>query len=106
MIFHAVKVNQQFQALGVTGRIIIKSPDTDVLVLCVQYFSKLPNISEMWFETGTCIEAVNQHRFISTHEVCSTISNPLCQSLPAIHAITGCDSTSAYFGLATRLCSI
>jgi hypothetical protein len=34
------------------GRIIIKSPDTDVLVLCVHYFSKLQHTQELWFQTG------------------------------------------------------
>jgi hypothetical protein len=37
---------------NVQGRIVVKSPDTDVLVLMVNYFPKMKNTSEFWFQTG------------------------------------------------------
>jgi hypothetical protein len=41
MLVHAIHADKVFAESGVKGCIIIKSPDTDVLVLCVHYFSKL-----------------------------------------------------------------
>ena len=102
MIFHAVNVNRKFQSAGIVGRIILKSPDTDVLVLCIHYFPTLTNISQLWFETGTGTNAVNQHRYIPVHEISKSLSNPLSQSLPAAHALTGCDTTSYFFWIGKK----
>jgi hypothetical protein len=38
---------------NVKGRIIIKSPDTDVLLLCIHFFPSMRNTKELWFKTGT-----------------------------------------------------
>jgi hypothetical protein len=53
MLLHAIHTDKAFAESGVKGRIIIKSPDTDVLILCVHYFSKLQHTQELWFQTGT-----------------------------------------------------
>ena len=47
MLLHAIRTNKVFAESGVKGRVIIKSPDTDVLVLCVHYFSKLQHTQEL-----------------------------------------------------------
>jgi hypothetical protein len=39
----------------VSGRIVVKYPDMDVLVLLVHYFPKMKNTSELWFQTGFCL---------------------------------------------------
>jgi hypothetical protein len=38
--------------MNVKGRIIIKSPDTDVLLLCIHFFPSMRNTKELWFKTG------------------------------------------------------
>jgi hypothetical protein len=43
---------QIYQENNVQGRIVVKSPDTDVLVLLVHYFPNMKNTSELWFQTG------------------------------------------------------
>lgn len=55
------------------GRIIIKSPDTDDLVLCVHYFSKLQHTQELWFQTGTFSSTKDRRRYIPVHEICSLL---------------------------------
>ena len=45
IILHALNMNNQFKDKNVMGRIVIKSLDTDVLVLLVHYFSRMSNIS-------------------------------------------------------------
>lgn len=97
MLLHTFDANETFKNLGVNGRVVIKSPDTDVLVICVHYFEQLSNISELWIETGRTTNTTNLHRYIPVHGIFGSISLSFCRSLPAIHALTGCDSTSSIF---------
>ena len=71
-------------------RIIIQSPDTDVAVLCIAHFNDL-QCEELWFQTGI----KDRKRFIPIRTQHSALGQPLCKALPALHALTGCDSTSA-----------
>ena len=52
IIVHALYSDKLYQENNVQGRIIVKCPDTDVLVLLVHYFSKMKNTSGLWFQTG------------------------------------------------------
>jgi hypothetical protein len=101
-VVHAIHADKVFAESGVKGRIIIKSPDTDVLVLCVHYFSKLQHTQELWFQTGTVSSTKDRRRYIPVHEICSTLSPVFTNILPAAHAVTGCDTTSLLFGIGKR----
>jgi hypothetical protein len=102
MLLHAIHADKVFAEFGVKGRIIIKSPDTDVLVLCVHYFSKLQHTQESWFQTGTVSSTKDRRRYIPVHEICSTLNPVFTNILPAAHAVTGCDTTSSLFGIGKR----
>ena len=102
MLLHAIHADKVFAESGVKGRIIIKSPDTDVLVLCVHYFSKVQNTQELWFQTGIVSSTKDRRRYIPVHEICSTLSPVFTNILPAAHAVTGCDITSLLFGIGKR----
>ena len=41
-------------------------------------------------------------RFIPVHDICRSYSPVFINILPAIHALTGCDSTSAFFGIGKK----
>ena len=41
MLLHVIHADRMFGEIRTKGRIIVKSPDTDVLVLCVHYFPSL-----------------------------------------------------------------
>lgn len=71
-------------------RVIVQSPDTDVLILSVSHFSSM-NAAEFWFKTGM----KDRLRYVPVHELSSVLGEKLCRALPSYHAITGCDSTSA-----------
>ena len=73
-------------------RIVIQSPDTDVAVLSLAHFEDL-QCQELWFRSGV------KDRFIPIHRLHSSLGQPLCKALPAFHALTGCDSTSALQGI-------
>ena len=43
IILHALYSDKLYQENNVQGRIVVKSPDTDVLVLLVHYFPNMKN---------------------------------------------------------------
>ena len=78
-------------------RIVLQSPDTDVLVLSVAHFSDI-NCAEFWFKTGV----KDRIRYVPVHAVSQELGEKMCHALPAFHAITGCDSTSALAGIGKK----
>ena len=72
-------------------RVVVWSPDTDVAVLCIHFYHKLEATQELWFHTGVKDKA----RFIPVHSIAGTLGVQLCKMLPAVHTLTGCDSTSS-----------
>ena len=76
------------------GTIILDSTDTDFLVLAchhAHYFMKV-----VYWETGTTKKYANTHRFVPVHEIVKNHGDNM-RILPQIHALSGCDSTSALF---------
>ncbi len=97
MIFHALKSDQIFRETGTKGQIILKSPDTDVVVLAAHYFPSMESVDKLWVETGHSGPTAQNHRFIPVHELCQANSSIFLKILPAIHAITGCDSSPSFY---------
>ena len=60
--------------------IIVRSPDTDVLVLLISHTQRL--VQTLLFDTGVG----NKRRLIDIKKI----------ALPALHSFTGCDTTSAF----------
>ena len=61
-----------YQENNVQGRIVVKSPDTDVLVLLVHYFPKMKNTSDLWFQTGLVralriVEVISMYTYYANH---------------------------------------
>jgi hypothetical protein len=102
IILHALYSDKLCQENNVQGRIVVKSPYTDVLVLLVHYFPKMKNTSELWFQTGFITSTKDCRRHIPVHELCKSLSCVVCEILPAAHALTGCDTTSSFFGIGKK----
>ena len=47
MILHAIHADKTFGESGIKGRIIVKSTDTDVLILCIHYFHSMQHTQEL-----------------------------------------------------------
>ena len=94
IILHALYSDKLYRENNVQGRIVVKSPDTDVLVLLVHYFPKMKNPSELWFQTGLITSTI--------HELCKSLSSVVCEILPADYALTGCDTNSSFFGIGKK----
>ena len=78
-------------------RIIIQSPDTDVLILCNSLFQEI-GCEELWFRTGV----KDKLRYIPVHDVSRTLGSKLCKALPGFHVVTGCDSNSSLAGIGKK----
>jgi len=86
IILHATTLTTQgFQ------RIVVHSRDTNVLVLMVHFANQLS--PELWFCTGTA----KQRTYVAVHNI--NIDQALSKTLPAFHAVTGCDTVSQLCGI-------
>ena len=70
--------------------IIVRSPDTDVMVLLLSYAHKIQ--LPLLFDTGTG----NKRRLVDIQSIAASIGPEVCSGLPALHAVTGRDYTSAF----------
>ena len=68
----------------------MRSPDTDVLILLTK-FSQVIN-KTILFDTGVG----NKRRLFNVNDIVSAEGSDICDVLPALHALTGCDTTSAF----------
>lgn len=89
LILHGVDACQQgFE------RLVYVCRDTDVLVLLVHFLPKLSN--EVWMRTGTR----KQYRYVAVHDI--NVPSNVSRNIPAFHALTGCDTTSSFYGIGKR----
>ncbi len=73
--------------------VIIRTVDTDVVVLAVSTFSKIAP-DEMWVAFGV----KSSFRYIAIHEMVASMNPTQCLTLPVFHAFTGCDTVSSFAG--------
>ena len=91
MLLHASDCTQDHQ------RIVVQSPDTDAAVLCV-YACSVIHAQQLWFRTGV----KDKLRFLPVHRITEKLGDDLYSLLPSVHALTGCDSTSALYQIGKR----
>ena len=96
MILHAVDFASRLD------RIIIHSDDTDVLVLLLHYTDKHMLGSCVYMHAGHTTRYINRERYIPIVNISREIGHAMCESLPAVHALTGCDTTSSFAKVGKR----
>ncbi|KAI8481116.1 hypothetical protein Bbelb_411300 [Branchiostoma belcheri] len=72
-------------------KIMVRTVDTDVVVLAVAAVQQLGEI-ELWIAFGTGKE----FRYIPAHEICESLRPQKSMALPVFHAFTGCDIVSQF----------
>lgn len=77
---------------GETGNIVVRASDTDIAVILLYHSPTFT--ATLWMDTGT--NAKNTRRYINLTAIGKVLGPLLCKSLPAFHAFTGCDYTSAF----------
>ena len=83
LILHAVQSTQD---------VVIVAKDTDVLVLMVWAFAFL-DIKRKW------VFRKDDGQFADVGEICSHFGREFCLHLPALHALSGCDTTSFFYNV-------
>jgi len=71
-------------------RVIIRTVDSDVLVLCVPYYFLIHDIGELWIAFGTG----KNYRLISANLIAKKLGCIKSAALNGFHAFTGCDTAS------------
>ena len=73
-------------------RVIVASADTDVFVCLMDHFSNWTDydIKELWMLSGQG----RSSRAIPLHQLVNTMDSTVIEVLPAVHALSGCDTTS------------
>jgi len=87
IILHCLHASRTASA---TTAIVVRSPDTDVLVILLAYASSL--CQRVYLDTGTG----NKRRLIDIQAIADVLGTDVCAALPAYHAFTGCDYTSSF----------
>ena len=82
---HAVKIDK-------FSTIVIASFNTDVFVCALDHFSQwmYSGLDELWINSGKC-DSIN---VTPVHTIVINMDNTVADVLPAVHALTGCDTTS------------
>jgi 5'-3' exonuclease len=102
IILQSMFVNQQMVKSNSNGRIVIKSSDNDVLLLSLHFYSKMTNIDELWFQTGSITSVKDGRKFIPVHDLYNSLGAEMANILPVAHSLAGCDTTSSYFGIGKK----
>ena len=87
IILHCMHISQ---TTPTTTHNIVRSPDTDVLVLLLKYAQNIHPV--VLFDTGTG----NKRRLLNVKQIVEVKGSDLCSVLPALHCFTGCDAVSAF----------
>ena len=103
MILRALHADKRLKELGKQGMIIIKTSDVDVIVLCIYFDKQMTNTSELWVQMGNVSSVKDGRRFLPIHELCSLLSEITCRVLPGVHALSGCNTASSFFGNGKKL---
>jgi hypothetical protein len=74
-------------------RVMIRTMDTDVLVLAIGKYSKL-SLEELWVSFGTG----KGLKYFPVHTIATRLGDDRARALPGFHAFTGCDQTSSFAG--------
>ena len=78
-------------------RIEVRTVDTDVIVILVGAFVALTRtqpLADIWIAFGMG----KDYRFYSINAIFTTLGDSRSRALPVFHALTGCDTTSAFRG--------
>jgi len=92
MLLHAVSLS------SVNQRIIVRCDDTNVLVLLIHYFNRGLLAKEVFMFTGHS----GKERYIPIHDTATELGTSVCECLPAVHALSGYDSTCSLHGIGKR----
>ena len=78
-------------------KIEIRTVDTDIIIIVAGVYFKLIlayQLLDIWVAFGKG----KKFKFYSINHICASLGEQISQALPVFHALTGCDTTSAFKG--------
>ena len=66
---------------------MVVAADTDIFVLLVHAFRKVGPVAKWYMKK-------DKQKYVDIRDVCKAYWDEVCDVLPAVHGITGCDTTS------------
>lgn len=77
--------------------VVVRTVDSDVVVILI---GKFYDIQHQYPETDIWVAFGMGHHFnfLSINATCACIGETKSKSLPLFHALTGCDTTSCFYG--------
>ena len=99
MVLHVINI---IASRNGANKIIVNSPDTDVLVLMLHH---RPNIctNNIFFLTGRTGTHIHLKRFIPIHKPFHKITKEQQNILMSVYNLTGCDTCNAFFGIGRHI---
>ena len=79
-------------------KIMIRTCDTDVVVIILSKLASIPMAREVWISFGER----KHHRYIAAHTIAATLGPNKAPALTVFHAFTGSDTTSFFAGIGKR----
>ena len=73
-------------------RIVVHSPDTDIVVICCYHQLVALSLRKLWFKTGSG----KYKRFIPIHDVVTKLAQSTFKLIWACYTITGCEPVSCF----------
>ena len=73
---------------------MVKTVDSDVVVISVTVFNQLQGVNELWIEFGRG----KTLKYIPIHEIVNNLGKVSSRAVSFLHALSGCDTTSAVAG--------
>ena len=77
-------------------KVRVRTVDSDVVVICIAWFHKIPGLEELWVAFGRG----KQYRYIPVHQIAKSLGADKSKALLALHAITGC--VSAFYDIGKK----
>lgn len=90
-----------YHSLETCDKILVRTVDTDVVVILIGKFVDLYEINsaaDIWVAFGMG----RYFRFLSINAMAASLGTARSRSLPFFHALTGCDTTSNFHGKGKR----
>ena len=79
-------------------KIMIRTCDTDVVVIILSKLASIPMAREVWISSGVG----KHHMYIAAHTIAATLGPTKAPALAVFHAFTGSDTTSFFAGIGKR----
>ena len=76
------------------SRVVIRTIDTDVLIIILANMSKIDSSLRIWMEVGQ--QTKSNLRYINVNQLFNDYGTSICVTLPGSHAFIGCDYTSSF----------